>query len=230
MIWPLYVLVANLAVLRDVSLPGAATEILWGIPYGAIAGVAAARIAGLASNHDWPLTAFGSWLIWTCVLAMLLGIGLVPLVFVATAMLVALGTTAVIAARVRPRARLRPRVAPGLVRALLAGSGGFAVFVVALVLAVAAATRSRPSGVGFAEWRRYMDGADMLGATALAVGIGATLALAFATSVRWTVGVLVSLLAFGVLFLASAPVLGFLSSCYVGEVLRIFGWLVSPTC
>jgi hypothetical protein len=229
-IWPLYVLVMNLAVVRDVSLPGAATEILWGIPYGAVAGVAAARIAGLASDRDWPLTAFGSWLIWTCVLAMLLGVGLVPLVFVATAMLVALGTTTVIAARLRPRARLRLRVAPSLVRAGLAGLGGFSVFVTAYVLVIVAATRSRPSGVGFAEWRRYMDGVDMLGATALALGLGATLALAIVRSERRTVGVLVSLLAFGVLFLASAPVLGFFSSCYAGEVLRIFGWLVSPIC
>lgn len=221
-IWPLYVLVTNLAVVRDISLPGAATEMLWGLPFGAIAGLAAARVAGLASPVAWPLTAFGSWLIWTCVLALLLGMGMVPLVFAATAMLVALGTTGSIAAR------LRPRVAPGLVRAVLAGSGGFSMFVTAFVLVIVAATRSRPSGVGIVEWRRYMDGVDALGAVAVAFGVGASLVLASAQ--RRAAGVLVALLAFGVLFLAAAPLLGFVSACYAGEVLRIFGWLVSPSC
>jgi hypothetical protein len=225
-VWPVYVLVANLAVARDDGVPGAAAELLWGLALGAMAGVAAARISGLASQSVWPLSAFGSWLIWTFVLALMAGLGAVPPVFVTTSMLVALGTTAVIARR------LRPRAAPGLARALLAGVGGFAVFVTALVLALVPAASSRPSGVGFAEWRRYMDRVDTLGFIAVALGAGAALALALAilSSERRTLGVLISFVAFGVLFLAAAPFLGFLSSCYAGEVLRIFGWLVSPSC
>jgi hypothetical protein len=223
-IWPLYVFVMNLAVVRGVSLPGAATEMLWGLPLGVIAGLAAARIAGLASGVGWPLTAFGSWLVWTSVLALLLGLGMVPPVFAATAMLVALGATAVIAARARSR------VAPGFVRAVLAGSGGFSVFVMAFVLVITSATRSRPGGVGIVEWRRYMDGVDVLGAMALTLGVGVAVALALVIAQRWTVGVLVAVSAFGVLFFAAAPLLGFVSACYAGEVLRIFGWLVSPSC
>ncbi|HEV8655982.1 MAG TPA: hypothetical protein VGR85_10775 [Candidatus Limnocylindria bacterium] len=234
LIWPVYVVVANLAAARDIDLPGAATEVLWGVPFGAVAGSAAASIAGLASQRAWPFTAFGSWLIWTCVLAMFLGLGAIPPAFVATGTLVALGTTVWVTALLQPTALttalLRPRVGPRLVRSLLAGSAGFGVFFVAVVTAIAAEARSRPSGVSFGEWRRYMDGADLLGVTAVAIGAGAALALAIVTSDRRTVSVLSSLLAFGGLFIAAAPVLGFFSSCYVGETLLIFRWLVSPTC
>jgi hypothetical protein len=220
-VWPLYVLVMNLAVVREISLPGAATEVLWGLPLGAMAGLAATCIAGLVSRVAWPLTAFGSWLIWTCILALLLGLGIVPHVFVATAMLIALGATAL-------ASRLRPRDAPGRVRAPIAGLCGFTVFVTAFVLVIMAASRSRPAGVGIVEWRRYMDGVDTLGAVALALGVAAALVLAIAE--RRLVGVLVALLAFAVLFTAATPLLGFVSACYAGEVLRIFGWLVSPSC
>jgi hypothetical protein len=221
-IWPLYVLVANIAVVRVTSLPGAVSEMLWGVLFGTTSGLAAVSIAALASPRAWPRTALGSWLIWACVLAPLIAIGMVPLLFGVAGVLIALGTTVVIAMRVRPR------VAPGIVRAMFAGSGGFSVFVGAFVLAIMAASRSRPGGVGPVEWRRYMDGVDMLGAVALALGVGAALALVIFE--RRTMGVLVALLTFGVLFLGAAPLLGLISACYAGEVVLIVGWLVSPSC
>jgi hypothetical protein len=224
LIWPVYVVVANLAVAREVNLPGAATEVMWGLPFGAVAGLAAGGIASLASERAWPFTAFGSWLIWACALALLLGLGAVPPVFVATGTLAAFGTTALMTAGVRPH------VVPEIVRSLLAGSAGFGAFFVALVTAISAVARSRPSGVGFVEWRRYMDGADMLGVAAVALGAGIALVLAVVASDRRGISVLICLLAFSALFIAAAPVLGFLSSCYVGETLVIFRWLVSPSC
>ena len=222
--WPVYVAVANAPGVRDLDLGAAATEVIWGVPFGAAAGLAAARIAGLVSQRAWTIGAFGPWLIWTAVLALLLGLGTVPPVFVLTATLVALGMTAVLAAR------SRRHVATGPVRALLAGAGGFGVFVIAFVLVIVAASRSRPGGVGFADWRRYMDVIDVFGLIAVLIGAGAALALVFVTSGRGIAGVFVSLLAFGVLFVAATPMLGLLSACYAGEVVRIVGWLVSPTC
>ncbi|MGH2490624.1 MAG: hypothetical protein ACRDF9_03865 [Candidatus Limnocylindria bacterium] len=217
------VLVANFPVVRELSLSTATTEIAWGAPLGVVAGAAAVSVARLVAQRAWPLPAFGSCLIWTSVLALLLGLYAVPPLFAASAALAAFGTTAVVGSRTRPR------VAPGLARAILAGSGGFSVFVIALVLVLMAATRSRPSGVGFGEWRRYMDAVDLLGVTAVALGAGAALVLGLLADRRMIAGP-ISLLAFGALFLVAAPFLGFLSACYAGEVLRVFGWLTSPTC
>lgn len=221
--WPVIVAVANSAIVGSLRLGATAAELAWASPFGVLAGLTASAVAGLASQRAWPRTAFGSWLIWAAVLAVFLAMGFVPPLFAATAAALAFATTWLVAMRWRPSAVAR---APSV----LAGFGGFAVFVAAVLIVIFGGSLERPGGVSPEVWRRYMDRMDAFALASVAVAALATVALSALVVGRPTLGVFVSLLTFVALIVAATPMLGFLSACSIGETLLIFRWLVSPTC
>lgn len=221
--WPVIGAVANSTFVGALRLSGTAAELAWALPLGVTAGIAASGVAGLTSHRAWPRTAFGAWLIWTLVMALLLGMRFVPPMFAVAAATLAFVSTSLIASR------WRPRPVSDQARPVLAGLCGFGLFAVAIVALVVAAVQVRPAGVTPDDWRRYKDPFDVSAAAAIAVGASATIAIA-SVGARRTLSLFVALIVFAVLFVAATPMLGFLSSCYVGEVLVIFRWLVNPNC
>jgi hypothetical protein len=220
---PVVLAVRNLEVVRGLGIGGVTAELAWALPIGVVAGIVGPTATRPTATRAWPITAFGAWLVWASVFVALLALRAVPALFAAFAMSIAFVIALAIAARWH-----RP-AAGDSVSGVLAACCGFGAFVVAYCVVVLSAFQVRPAGVTFEEFRRYKGTIDVWAGAALALGVLATVAIAIAFSPRRRDRTL-ALLVFGILLIAAMPMLAFLSSCYVGEVLTIFRWLVSPSC
>jgi hypothetical protein len=220
--WPLIVAITYAPItgdLRSLNISPILWEFAWGVPIGVLAGASAGFFAALARSDTSPVTGYAAWLSWGAVLGLLVSMNVLPLTFAATMF----GFSGFVIGAIG--SSWTPRPVSTFTRASIAGSGGFLVYVMLLLVVILIAWLLRPGGLTLLEWRRYMLAVDTFAAVALVGGLFVTIALLRSAGAARYREILVSLATFGAVVFISAPVFGFLSACYVGDVLVIFRWL-----